>query len=172
MYEKFYVHEIAAVDLSKIYFLKNAMKICKRNTRDLNHNWKLWKYWNFFLKIRILSFIRSSPNSTFNSHNSKGIKFLSRLRLGLSHLGEHKFKHSFQHSLNLFCSCLKGKFETISHYLLHFSSCSEERLALLNTAKIIDMPILQQSDSEFIAFYFLATILSTIAKTFLSSMPL
>ena len=148
------------------------MKICKRNTRDLNHNWKLWKYWNFFLKIRILSFIRSSPNSTFNSHNSKGIKFLSRLRLGLSHLGEHKFKHSFQHSLNLFCSCLKGKFETISHYLLHCSSCSEERLALLNTAKIIDMPILQQSDSEFIAFYFLATILSTIAKTFLSSMSL
>ena len=26
MYEKFYVHEIAAVDLSKIYFLKNAKK--------------------------------------------------------------------------------------------------------------------------------------------------
>ena len=123
-----------------------------------------------FFKKRSLSFIRSSPNSTFNSHNSKGIKFLSRLRLGLSHLGELKFKHSFQHSLNL--SCLKGKFEAISHYLLHCSSCSEERLALLNTAKIIDMPILQQSDSEFIAFYFLATILSTIAKTFLSSMPL
>ena len=34
---------------------------------------------------RILSFIRSSPNSTFNCHSPKGIKFLSRLRLG-----EHK----------------------------------------------------------------------------------
>ena len=31
VYEKFYVHEIAAVDLSKIYFLKNAMKTCKPN---------------------------------------------------------------------------------------------------------------------------------------------
>ena len=33
---KFYVHEIAAVELSKIYFLKNAKKTCKPNNRDLN----------------------------------------------------------------------------------------------------------------------------------------
>ena len=39
MYEKFYVHEIAAVDLSKIYFLKNAKKTCKPNNRDLNRHW-------------------------------------------------------------------------------------------------------------------------------------
>ena len=36
VYEKFYVHEIAAVDLSKIYFLKNVKKTCKPNNRDLN----------------------------------------------------------------------------------------------------------------------------------------
>ena len=40
MYKKFYVHEIAAVDLSKIYFLKNAMKTCKPNNSDLNCDWK------------------------------------------------------------------------------------------------------------------------------------
>ena len=34
--KKFYVHEIAAVDLSKIYFLKNAKKTCKPNNSDLN----------------------------------------------------------------------------------------------------------------------------------------
>ena len=28
-YGKFYVHEITAVDLSKIYFLNNAKNICK-----------------------------------------------------------------------------------------------------------------------------------------------
>ena len=39
VYEKFYVHEIATVDLSKIYFLKNAKKTCKPNNRDLNRNW-------------------------------------------------------------------------------------------------------------------------------------
>ena len=38
IYDKFYVHEIAAVDLSKNYFLKNAKKTCKPNNRDLNRN--------------------------------------------------------------------------------------------------------------------------------------
>ena len=38
VYEKFYVHEIAAVDLSKIYFLKNAMKTSKPNNRNLNRD--------------------------------------------------------------------------------------------------------------------------------------
>ena len=36
--KNFYVHEIAAVDLSKIYFLKNALKTCKPNNRNLNRD--------------------------------------------------------------------------------------------------------------------------------------
>ena len=32
MYEKFYVRDIAAVNLSKIYFLKNAMKYVNQTT--------------------------------------------------------------------------------------------------------------------------------------------
>ena len=32
VHEKFYEHEIAAVNLLKIYFLKNAKKTCKPNT--------------------------------------------------------------------------------------------------------------------------------------------
>ena len=86
-------------------------------------------------KRRILSFIRSSPNSTCNCHNPKGIKLMSRLRLGLSHFREHKFKHSFQDSLNPFCSCRKDEVETSSHFLLYCSNYSEERLALLNAIK-------------------------------------
>ena len=37
--QKFYVHEIAAVNLSKINFLKNAKKTCKPNNLDLNRDW-------------------------------------------------------------------------------------------------------------------------------------
>ena len=81
---------------------------------------------------KILSFIRRSVNSTFNCHNPRGIKLLSQLRLGLSHLREHKFKHSFQDSLNPFCSCGKGEVETSAHYLLQCSNYSEERLAHYN----------------------------------------
>ena len=103
-------------------------------------------------KNRILSFIRLSPNSTLNCHNPRGIKLLSQLWLGLSHLREHKFKYSFQDSLNPFCSCGKGEVESSSHYLLHCSNYSEERLALLNTIKNLDMSILQQGDSKFTSF--------------------
>ena len=73
-------------------------------------------------KQKILSFTRPSPNSTFNCHNPKGIKVLSGLRLGLSHLREYKFKRSFQDSLNPFCSCGKDEVETSSHYLHYYSN--------------------------------------------------
>ena len=36
--KKFYVHEIAALNLSKIHFLKNATKTCKPSNRDLNRD--------------------------------------------------------------------------------------------------------------------------------------
>ena len=36
--EKFYVHEVAAVNLSKIYFLKNTKKTCKPNKCNLHCN--------------------------------------------------------------------------------------------------------------------------------------
>ena len=47
-------------------------------------------------KCNILKFIHPSKNIFFLSNNPKGIQLLTRLRLGLSHLGEHKFKHDFQ----------------------------------------------------------------------------
>ena len=46
-------------------------------------------------KKRIVAFIRPFANSTFQCHNPKGLKLITRLRLGLCHLRFHKFKHSF-----------------------------------------------------------------------------
>ena len=56
-------------------------------------------------KKNILQFIRPAVNSAYNCHNPKGIKLVTRLRLGLSPLREHKFKHNFQESLNTLCNC-------------------------------------------------------------------
>ena len=39
-------------------------------------------------------------NKTFNSDDEVGIKLLMRLRLGFSHLREHKFRHNFADTLN------------------------------------------------------------------------
>ena len=65
-------------------------------------------------KKSILKFIRPSQNRVYNCHNPKGIKLLTRLRVGLSR--EHKFKHSFQGTLNPICNC--G--EDIERYLITF----------------------------------------------------
>ena len=55
---------------------------------------------NIFKK-KLLKFIRPSGNSVFRCDNPKGVKLLTRLRLDLSDLWEHKFKHSFLDSLSL-----------------------------------------------------------------------
>ena len=71
---------------------------------------------NIFKKS-ILKFIRPSPNRVYNCHNPKGIKLLTRLSVGLSHLREQKFKHSFQDTLNPICNCSED-IETTSHYII------------------------------------------------------
>ena len=81
-------------------------------------------------KKRILAFIRPSANSTFQCCNLKSLKLITRLQLGLSHLRFHKFKHSFQDTLNSICNC--GTVETTIHYLLHWPNFSNERLTLFS----------------------------------------
>ena len=77
-----------------------------------------------------------SQKRVFNYHNPKGIKLLTRLRVGLNHLCEHKFKHSFQDTLNPICNCGED-IETTSHYLLHCPDYLHERKTLLNTVSCI-----------------------------------
>ena len=96
---------------------------------------------NIFKKS-ILTFIRPFDNNFLNSHNPKGI---TRLRLGLRHLREHKFKHSFQDSLNPFCNCGLD-IESAAHYLLHCPTYSTERRTLLSTIENIDNDLLDLSE--------------------------
>ena len=93
------------------------------------------------LKKNILSFIRPKANSVFNYNSSKGLKFVTRLRLGLSRLREHKFKHSFQDSVNPLCSCSLDVESTI-YYFLHRPLFTIERHTLLNTISQIDNKLL------------------------------
>ena len=100
-------------------------------------------------KSKVLKFIRPSENSIFLCNNPKGIQLLTRLRLGLSHLREHKFKHNFQDTLNSICNCGED-IETSCHYLLHCSLYTNERLALLNIIQGIDKSILELTDSHIV----------------------
>ena len=110
----------------------------------LDHNIRNSSSFNIFRKS-ILKFIRPSANSFFDCHNPRGIKCITRLWLGLSHLREHKFKHSFQDSLNPFCSCGLD-IESTAHFLLHCPTYITERRTLLSTIENIDNNLLDLSE--------------------------
>ena len=105
-------------------------------------------------KRNVLKFIRLSKNSIFLCNNPKGIQLLIRLRLGSSHLRDHKFKHNFQDTVNPICNCGED-IETLCHYLLQCSLYVNERLALPNLIQGIDNSILELADSYFVEVLFL-----------------
>ena len=57
-------------------------------------------------KRGLLPFIRPIKTNIYNNFDPKGLTFLARLRLGLSHLNEHRFRNNFQDCLNLLCSLM------------------------------------------------------------------
>ena len=83
------------------------------------------------------NFIQTSPNKTFNCCIPKRIKYIARLRLGISHLWEHKFKHCFQDTLNPSFD-RDPETEKITHYLLliYFPTSQNETLNLLRKFRI------------------------------------
>ena len=66
----------------------------------------------FKFKSAILSFLRPKPNPVFNLGNDPGVCLLTRLRVGFSHLLEHKFRHGFRDTLDPFCDCRNNSIET------------------------------------------------------------
>ena len=103
-------------------------------------------------KSKILKFIRPTANSVFGCHNPLGVKLLTRLRLGLSHLREYNFKHSFQNTYNPLCSCGK-EVETTFHFFLSCRNYSDERLTLLSKIRNINLNILENTNSQITRFF-------------------
>ena len=77
--------------------------------------------------------MRPVANSVFNVTDGKGIVLLNRLRVGFSHLREHKFRHNFVDTADPFCNCRTNSLETTEHFLMHCSDYSNERLVMFNT---------------------------------------
>ena len=65
-----------------------------------------------------------------------GMEYLTRLRLGLSHLNNHKFIHNFQDCLNPLCPC-SLEVESNIDYFLRCRYYNDIRKTLLNTVKKI-----------------------------------
>ena len=100
-------------------------------------------------KKHILDFIRPLPNSIFNIHNPLGIKYLTTLRIGFSHLKEHKFRHNFQDSVDSMCSCGSGT-ETTKHFLLNCPNFHLQRQTLFDKIATIDSNILTGNEESIV----------------------
>ena len=96
-------------------------------------------------KNLILKFIRPEPNRVSSTQNFEGLKLHTRMRLGLSHLADHKFRYNFQDCLNPICSCGQ-KIETTSHFPLHCLNYRCARKTFFEKINLIDPNILQQND--------------------------
>ena len=114
----------------------NKLDLDIRNSASLNT-----------FKKKLLNFIRPSVNSILDIHNPLGIKLLTRLRLGHSHLHEHKFRYCFQDTLNPLFEC-GDDIESTKHVFLHCTNFLITMQTLFQKIRNIDDNILSQSESQ------------------------
>ena len=92
-----------------------------------------------------MEFFNVAPNSIYGIHNPIGLKYLTRLRVGLSHLREHKFRHNFKDTTSKLCLC-QNESENVEHYLLHCPVFSHLRSELFEKLRrLISLPTLISS---------------------------
>ena len=130
---------------TKTNFFKNffvTAVILEWNKLDVNI--RNWVSCNVFKRV-ILTLTRPEPNQVFNVDRSQGLKFLTRITLGLSHLADHKFMKIFQYCVNPVCSCCQ-EIETSTHFLLDCPNYHCARQTLFEKVKKIDSSTLKQND--------------------------
>ena len=89
-----------------------------------------------FFNSRLFSFFRPNQSNICNIFDPIGLKLLTRLCLGLSHLNENKLRYNFQDCLNPLCSC-SLEIEDTTHYLLYCHEFSNHCYDLTNSVKSI-----------------------------------
>ena len=93
-------------------------------------------------KRAMFDFLRPKGESNFKVTNNQGMVLLTRLRVGFSHLKEHKFRHNFSDSVDPFCNCRDNSIENTEHFLLQCSNYSNERLLMLDGLRDFDINLI------------------------------
>ena len=89
-------------------------------------------------------------NSILNIDNSLGVKYLTRLRFGFTHLKVHKFKYNIQDSIDPMRGCSSG-IETTINFFLHCTKFNTERqTTLFGKIATTDASILTEKDDSII----------------------
>ena len=75
------------------------------------------------------------------------MNLLNRLRVDVSHLNEHKFRHNFADTLNPLCSW-SLETESTAHFFLRCRYYSNIRITLINELNDIDNSITSKQPNE------------------------
>ena len=129
-------------DAFKYSFFPSTILEWNKLERKIRQSSTLLTFRNSLLKIG-----RPVPKPVYNMHNPNSLKLLTRLRLGLSHLNEHKFNHNFKDCVNPLCSC-SLEVESVSHFFLHCHYFTDIQKTLFHELRLVDENILNQSDNE------------------------
>ena len=97
----------------------NNLDLTIRNSSSVN-----------MFKRTMFSIIRPPAKSVYGIHDPIGVAYLTHLRVGLSKLNFHKFKHNFKDTINPMCQVNDG-IEDTEHFLLLCNSFHEQRHTLL-----------------------------------------
>ena len=111
-------------------FLNSFFPTCIKEWNKLDYNVKQSASFDQF-RNSILKTIRPVQNNIFDICDNEGIKLLTRLRLGLSHLHKHKFEHGFRDTVSPMCSC-NTEIESVTHYILRCPIFNQQRIHLMN----------------------------------------
>ena len=77
------------------------------------------------------------------------VRLINQLRLGFSHLREHKFRHNFDDSGNLLCPCTLET-ENTEHFFLRCQNNLSAGTSLMNELNNISNPINSLNSTDFI----------------------
>ena len=91
--------------------------------------------------------IGSSLNTASDFHKPLGLRLLTRLTLGLSHLNKQKFNRSFKNCVNTPCTC-SLEIKSTSHFFLHSDHYNNICSAFLNELKFLDGNIWKRKLSD------------------------
>ena len=119
----------------------------------LNFNIETYSFKIF--KANLIKIIQPIPNPIFCIFDPLRLKLITRLRLGLSHLNEHRFNHNFNNCINPLCTCSLDDESTI-HYSLHCDYYNSAITFLLNDLNSVDSILLNLSDLVFFSMVLLS----------------
>ena len=80
---------------------------------QLSNEQSFKKFRNTLLKLG-----RPTPDLIYGIHHRVGLKLLTRLSSGLSHLNEHRFEQNFKNCINTLRTC-SLEVESTKHFCLH-----------------------------------------------------